>query len=984
MNNNHPISKVRSAVIGSGLPPFQSRGDSKPTRVNNARDHKRRDCRQRAVSRTSELRWLLWLPVLLLAHLAVHAQICTEISPGEDIQSALNSCGSGSTAVFAAGTYDISSSLTWPCGVSISGPVVPWPGPYEARINWTGSGSAFNYPACSVDNVVFQYMEVAGNPGSNLPGGGAIHLSSAGGTGPAIQNDYLHGVQSDTDASCCSDGEIYVDGTGTAQGYSVWSNLQVLWNIFGAPGDCSALMNTYSYNGNNYDKYGGFCDAVDLHTSTTNLTMDYNRTVYLEEGFKFQEPAPNGGQVGASDPSANQYIQTNTNVMYNDFGGIHRIAIEAQDTPNSTENFNYNDWHDPVYPGYGSFTFSLPQYENGAGYSNMNSNISYNVFASNVAVGSGGGYIPGVEFWGTGQANYNLYQGNLACGAQFGFGNTPWELNYNTYQGNGSNVCNEENQSTNPDPTQTGNTSATNVSALTSVAPEINPSSGTVGSSQTVTFTNPGTNRDANTGIWVTTDGSIPVPGSGSAKYYSSGQTLVVTEATTVKAVGMWGAANQPYSYPAGFGYVPSNVVTEGIPGPPTKRLVSAFLVSKGNVASIPVGRTLQFIANGVYSDGTVAPLPDSEGDVVTAWNTSNHAVAKISSLGHVTAMGVGTVTIEGMIGDIRASTSQLSVTVPTATGVAGSPRLVSAFLVSKGNVASIPVGRTLQFIANGVYSDGTVAPLPDSEGNVVTAWNTSNHAVAKISSLGHVTAMGVGTVTIEGMIGDIKASTSQLSVTVPTATGVAASVNSSLPEAMPEAALPVVGGQYLGSLWQLVNPAGGSATIADGHLSLFIPGGSNHDLLPSNHSVRAMQDISDETFDVSMKISSPISPTNNGTSEGLMVLSENGNFITFALRADGSNIALTAQRVAAGVATTFLDLSDFSQYQNPIYLRIVRTGSAYMAFYSTDGQNWTQGTGFTDEDPPAQIGPFASNYNSNPADALPVVMSVAAFDIQR
>ena len=881
MNNNPPISKVRSAGIGSGLEPFQSRGGSKPLCVNNARDYKRRDCRQRAVSRTSELRWLIWLRVLLLAHLAVHAQVCTEISPGENIQSALNSCGSGSTAVFAAGTYDISSSLTWPCGVSISGPVVPWPGAYEARINWTGSGSAFNYPACSVDNVVFQYMEVAGNPGSNLPGGGAIHLSSAGGTGPAIQNNYLHGVQSDTNASCCSDGEIYVDGTGTAQGYSVWNNVQVLWNIFGAPGDCSALMNTYSYNGNNYDKYGGFCDAVDLHTSTTNLTMDYNRTVYLEEGFKFQEPGPNGEQVGASDPSANQYIQTNTNVMYNDFGGIHRIAIEAQDTPNPTENFNYNDWHDPVYPGYGSFTFSLPQYKNGASYSNMNSNISYNVFASNVAVGSGGLYIPGVEFWGTGQANYNLYQGNLACGAQFGFGNTPWELNYNTYQGNGSNVCNEENQNTNPNPTQTGNTSATNVSALTSVAPDIYPSSGTSGSTQTVTFINPGTNRDANTGIWVTTDGSIPVPGSGSAKYYSSGQTLDVTEATTVKAVGMWGAANQPYSYPAGFGYVPSNVVTEWIPGPPTKRLVSAFLVSKGNVASIPVGSTLQFIANGVYSDGTVSPLPDSEGDVVTAWNTSNHAVAKISSLGHVTAMGVGTVTIEGMIGDIKASTSQLTVTVPTATRVA-------------------------------------------------------------------------------------------------------ASVNSSLPEAMPEAALPLVGGQYLGSLWQLVNPAGGSATMADGHLSLFIPGGSNHDLLPSNQSVRAMQDISDETFDVSMKISSPISPTNNGTSEGLMVLSENGNFITFALRADGSNIALTAQRVAAGVATTLLDLSDFSQYQNPIYLRIVRTGSAYMAFYSTDGQNWTQGTSFTDEDPPAQIGPFASNYNSNPADALPVVMSVAAFDIQR
>ena len=38
------------------------------------------------------------------------------------IQSILNACGSGNTAVFAAGTYDISSNLKWPCGVSIAGP----------------------------------------------------------------------------------------------------------------------------------------------------------------------------------------------------------------------------------------------------------------------------------------------------------------------------------------------------------------------------------------------------------------------------------------------------------------------------------------------------------------------------------------------------------------------------------------------------------------------------------------------------------------------------------------------------------------------------------------------------------------------------------------------------------------------------------------------------------------------------------------------
>jgi hypothetical protein len=64
----------------------------------------------------------------------------------------------------------------------------------------------------------------------------------------------------------------------------------------------------------------------------------------------------------------------------------------------------------------------------------------------------------------------------------------------------------------------------------------------------------------ANTGVWYTTDGSTPVPGSGTAQYYSG--PFTISSSTVVKAVGMWGAANQPSSYPAGYGYVPSAVVT--------------------------------------------------------------------------------------------------------------------------------------------------------------------------------------------------------------------------------------------------------------------------------------------------------------------------------------------------------------------------------------------------------------------------------------
>ncbi len=616
------------------------------------------------------------------------------------IQSTLNSCGSGNTAVFAAGTYNIATTLKWPCGVSIAGPTpvgvtIPsgsgsmtvYPGPYTATLNWTGGGGNWvvSYPSgCTASGVTFQFMNVNGNQPS-AGGGGSIYLGSGGGTGPAIQFNYFHGVQSDANADCCADGLIYVDGTGTAAGHSIWTNLTINWNTFGATGDCSTLMNTFSYNGVNYNNYGGYCDAVDLHSSTTNLTMEYNKTVYLEQGFKFQEPGPNGGQTG--NPADNQYLQINTNVNYNDFAGIHRITIEAQDTPDTTENFNYNDWHDPVDPGYGSWLFSLPQYDGtGTSYTNLNTNTSYNVFVSNVAPGPGGQYIPGVEFWSTGQANYNLFQGNLSCGVQYGYGNTPWEIDYNTYEGSGKAVCNEENQTTNPNPSQTGDTSSGTVAAVTSVAPIISPASGSFSGSQVVTFTNPGTNRDANTGIWYTTDGSSPVPGAGTAQFILGGGTITVTGTTTIKAVGMWGQYNQPRSYPTNYGYVPSAIVTASYtaaaaaankPAANVRSAVSgvdtvAPAEAAGNAgaagadltsvavvpeqAAVAIGSTTQLKAIATFSDG-------STRDVTTnfAWASSDTRTITATSSGLLSALATGKVTITGIYQGHQASVPAVS-----------------------------------------------------------------------------------------------------------------------------------------------------------------------------------------------------------------------------------------------------------------------------------------------------------------------------------
>ena len=193
----------------------------------------------------------------------------------------------------------------------------------------------------------------------------------------------------------------------------------------------------------------------------------------------------------------------------------------------------------------------------------------------------------------------------------------------------------------------------------------------------------------------------------------------------------------------------------------------------------------------------------------------------------------------------------------------------------------------------------------------------------------------------------------------------------------------PPLASSFPGPLWEVVAPNGGTASVEDAHLTLTVPGGSNHDaLLPSNQAVRVVQPIGNEDFDVSIKIDSPIVASAAGTSQGLMVLADDQNFITFALVTDGTNISLTAHKVTGGVAATVLNVASFNEYRNPMCLRLARAGSAYTAYYSVDGVVWTQAATFVDNSVPTLIGPFAGNYSRTPANAVPVVMAINWFDV--
>ena len=734
-----------------------------------------------------------------------HASVCKTEANGtsqSQIQSDLNSCGSGNTLAFSAGNYSIGSTVSWPCGVSMTGPTVPLASyttgdGYKhlgyiptATFNWTGGTNAwvFSYPACT-SPVSFTYLAVNGNlpNGGTSGGGGGGSINFAGGTSGNItlQYNWFYGNQADEQNDCCAGTLLWVSGSGTAQGYTTMSNLTIQWNQFGSSGGCSNVMNTFFYpssetgnNNYNYNNNGGWCGAVAISTSTTNLVLENNTVYHTEEGFKFLEPGPNGGQVGCSNPSANQYCHASANVLYNDFSGIHRIGIEAQDTPNPTMNFNYNSWHDPTNPGYGSWVFSLPQYDGaGASYSNINTNANYNVMVENVApptlFGQAGGYVPPIEFWSTGTANYNLGQGNpLTCVVSFGYGDTPWTIANNTYQGSGSAVCNEEHQNTNPNPTQTNNSASTTIAALTSVAPTISPASGTFTTSQTVTFTNPGTNRDVNTGIWYTTDGSTPTPGSGTATYIASGGTIAVSTTTTVKAVGMWGAANQPASYASGYGYVPSAVqsATYTSGSPPTLNSVS--LTAAGSVTSIALGASVQISAACHYNNGTTTGCntTDAYGNSVSTWNTSNAAIVSLSSSGLAGGVAIGTANLTAVVAGVTSAAFPLAVTPPSVT-------LSSVTLATTGGITSIVAGNTNQLVATCHYSDGstTTCTTTDSHGNAVSTWTSSATTIATVSSGGLVTGVAAGSTNLSAVAGGITSSpllTLTVTAAPPTLTG--------------------------------------------------------------------------------------------------------------------------------------------------------------------------------------------------------------------
>jgi Chitobiase/beta-hexosaminidase C-terminal domain len=865
---------------------------------------------------------------LLLATMSLPALATTyTIKAGSSegtIQATLNTAGSasGNTVVFSAGAYSLATTLSLPCsnGTVYTGPNV-------------GIVTQSNLPTTILTNTVAtNYALSTGNNGTSFTGnqGCTIEYLRFSGTQGGILVYYpASGITIQENAfdnnnppsgGASSEPNIWLDGENS--GFSAATGIQHISVVWN-----TFFNNCASIRAVAYPDSGGRCAATWVNAYNNYLTWSNNTVELTEEGLKLSQQSSSG------------VTSLNADVENNNLQGNSRIMIETQQDTNGVATYSHNAFYQPNNPSYNTFELSMPEY---TGSLSPTHTASDDVFIGNVAVtlaGSAGHYGIGLELWGAGSiATYNLFQG--ANGAETCGGG--WWCS-------GWQIC--------MGATFTNATISNNYFSGSDVwNGVVNNMGNSLTYEESASASNAGLKVSANTVI--------------------QDSTTIATVAPTVSAVaGSSGSTVTLRDSDANHG-------------------LSIFYTADGSTPAIfAPGRSAG--TSRVYT----APFAVAAGTTIRAiasWGQGANQGVVFPSFGYVPS-------------------SVVSVVV-AATG----RTLLSASLRSKTNASTVSSGGTIQLIAYGKYSDGSVSALPDAQGNTVTTWNTSNHNVAKISTAGHATAISAGTVAVEAMIGSLKASPWTLTVSpaqssATQAPAAATSAKTVAPadmqaapaadtqaapaadtQAAPSAAAaqggPIPAGpggplpdRFLGPFWRLVTPPGGSASISHSHLFLGVPGGGNHDpSFLSNPSVRVVQAIGNEDFDVAIKIDSPIVASDGNTSQGLMVLSDNGDFLTFALVTDGVRIGLNARTVSNGVATTVLDDSAFSQYQNPMYLRLVKNSSGYVAFYSIDGVSWAQAASFTYTRTSAWVGPFASNDNKTPANAVPVVMSVNWFDVQQ
>lgn len=182
---------------------------------------------------------------------------------------------------------------------------------------------------------------------------------------------------------------------------------------------------------------------------------------------------------------------------------------------------------------------------------------------------------------------------------------------------------------------------------------------------------------------------------------------------------------------------------------------------------SIASGQNKQLSATGFYVNGTSQDVTSQ-----VTWTSLNTASATVSSSGLVSGVSAGSANITANIGSISGTAVATVTTAQLQT------------IVITPVTASIATGQTQQYMANGIFSDGSQTDIT----NAVT-WNSSDTTIATVNAAGLATGVNAGTASIGASSGSVTAATSAtLTVTAAVLTEI---------DIAPDGEYIPVGGQY-------------------------------------------------------------------------------------------------------------------------------------------------------------------------------------------
>jgi thermolabile hemolysin len=177
-------------------------------------------------------------------------------------------------------------------------------------------------------------------------------------------------------------------------------------------------------------------------------------------------------------------------------------------------------------------------------------------------------------------------------------------------------------------------------------------------------------------------------------------------------------------------------------------------------------------------------------------------------------------------------------------------------------------------------------------------------------------------------------------------------------------------------SLWTVEAPPDATVSVTNGHASLALPAGANHDpFVGGDHAARILQPISNTDFDVAAKFDSTPALAYQG--QGIMVQQEDGTFLRFEVDSDGSQLSLFGASVRGGAETNYFS-TPFAGGVS-VWLEVKRSGDTWTLNSSVDGVNYTQAGTFNQAITVSAIGPYAWNYDT-PAAASPATLSLVDY----